>query len=149
DEDFKANYDKLFQVSHLELIPSAFYGAKGAQELSLKTYPLHKAIVDVLGHDEVNLYKGLSSHVTKMARQLHYTDFHNMWSDNTIVNKLLTRLLRFLLIIHLYPNQANDFKTNKAKHQNKGKRATRRKKSYQLQNTRGTYCLFFAYYLLC
>lgn len=126
DEDFKANYDKLFQDSHLELIHSALYGAKGAEDSSLKTYPLHKAIVDVLGRDEVNLYKDLSSHVTKMARQLYYTNFHNMWSDNTIVNKLLTRLLRFLLIIHLCPYQDNDFKANKAKHQNKGKKATRR-----------------------
>ncbi|KAG2202176.1 hypothetical protein INT46_007691 [Mucor plumbeus] len=126
DEEFKANYHKMFQDPHLELIHSTFYGAKGAQDSSLKTYPLHKAIVDVLGHDEVNLYKDLSSHVTKMARQLYYTNLHNMWSDNTIVNKLLTRLLRFLLIIHLCPDQDNDFKANKAKHQDKGKKATRR-----------------------
>ena len=126
DEDFKANYDKLFQDSHLELIHSTFYGAKGVQDSSLKTHILHKAIVDVLGRDEVNLYKDVSSHVTKMARQLYYINFHKMWSDNTIVNKLLTRLLRFLLIIHLCPDQDNDFKANKAKHQNKGKKATRR-----------------------
>ncbi|KAG2193011.1 hypothetical protein INT46_009813 [Mucor plumbeus] len=93
DEDFKANYDKLFQDSHLEFIHSAVYGAKGVQDSPLKTQTLHKAIAHILGCDEVNLYK-----------------------DGSPV------LLRFLLIIHLCPDQDNGFKANKAnkaKHQNK------------------------------
>ena len=57
DEDFKANYDKLFQDSHLEFIHSAVYGAKGVQDSPLKTQTLHKAIAHILGCDEVNLYK--------------------------------------------------------------------------------------------
>jgi hypothetical protein len=80
-----------------------------------------------------------------MARQLYYATFHNMWSDNTIVNKLMTKLLQFLLIIHLCPDQDNGFKANKAnkaKHQNKGKKSN--EKGHQLQNTRGTY-LFVTY----
>ncbi|CEP12385.1 hypothetical protein [Parasitella parasitica] len=49
-----------------------------------------------------------------MARQQYYTNFRFMWSDNTIVNKLLARPLKFLLLIHLSPWQYHSIKLKRA-----------------------------------
>ncbi|CAO3647839.1 unnamed protein product [Mucor fragilis] len=129
DADFSSEYSQLFQLPHLELIHSSYFGAVGVQESSLKAFPLHKEILQVLPAYGHNPYESLSSHAMKIARQLYETNFQNMWADNTIVNKLLTRLLRFLLMCHLCPDQDHDFKAKKkdlqSKRKGKGKQVLR------------------------
>ncbi|CAO3651316.1 unnamed protein product [Mucor fragilis] len=129
DADFSSEYAQLFQLPHLELIYSSYFGAVGVQESSLKAFPLHNEILQVLPADDHNPLESLSSHAMKMARQLYGTNFQNMWVDNTIVNKLLTRLLRFLLMCHLCPDQDRDFKAKKkdlqSKQKGKGKQVFR------------------------
>ncbi|CAO3650614.1 unnamed protein product [Mucor fragilis] len=65
----------------------------------------------------------------KMARQLYETNFQNMWVDSIIVHKLLARLLRFLLMCHLCPDQDRNFKAKKkdlqSKRKGKGKQVLR------------------------
>ncbi|KAG1124605.1 hypothetical protein G6F42_009473 [Rhizopus arrhizus] len=121
DPDFCSKYSQLFQLPHLELIHSTYYGALGVQESSLKATPLHREIVEAVPRDDPSPYEALSSHAMKMARQLYETNFQNMWADSTTVNKLLTRLLRFLLLIHLCPDQDCDFKAKKEELQDKSK----------------------------
>jgi len=121
DADFDSQYSRLFQLPHLELVHSSYFGAVGVQESLLKASPLHKEILQVLPADEHNPCKALSSHAMKMARQLYQTNFQNMWADNSIVNKLLTRLLRCLLVYHLCPEEDRKFKANKKDLRDKGK----------------------------
>ncbi|KAI9260955.1 hypothetical protein EDC94DRAFT_501954, partial [Helicostylum pulchrum] len=104
-EVFTSNYNQLFQDPHLESIHSAYYGAKGTETSSLAKFPLHKAITDVISPSAVNPYRDLPSHSMNMARQSYLVNFRQMWSDKTIVNKALYRLLRSLLIIHLAPKR--------------------------------------------
>ncbi|KAI8643658.1 hypothetical protein BD408DRAFT_414343 [Parasitella parasitica] len=92
---------------------STYYGQVSIEESTLEKSPLHKAIVNVLSRDEANPHQNLSSHVMKMARQQYYTNLRIMWSENTIVNKLLRKLLNFLLLIHLSPNQDHAIKAKK------------------------------------
>ncbi|KAL9536424.1 hypothetical protein MBANPS3_012657, partial [Mucor bainieri] len=134
DADFCSSYSQLFQQPHLELIHSSYYGALGAQDSSLNASPLHKEILKVLPRDEPSPYESLSSHAMKMARQLYETNFQNMWADNKIVNKLLARLLRFLLLIHLCPDKDQEFKANKEEAQNK----TKGKGKQVLRDTNGS-----------
>lgn len=127
NEEFTSNYNRLFQDSHLELIHSTYYGAIGTEASSLAKSPLHKAIIDVIPPSTVNHYRDIPSHSMKMARQLYQINFRQMWSDKTIANKTLNRLLRSLLIIHLAPKRDREFKERKSKRQNKckGKQARR------------------------
>ncbi|KAI8646353.1 hypothetical protein BD408DRAFT_428668 [Parasitella parasitica] len=113
NDEFNAHYQSLFLESHLEQMHSTYYGQVGIEESILKKPPLHKAIVNVLGRDEANSQQNLSSHVVKMARQQCYTNLRIIWSENTIVNKLLRKLLNFLLLIHLSPDQDHATKAKK------------------------------------
>ncbi|EPB84660.1 hypothetical protein HMPREF1544_08603 [Mucor circinelloides 1006PhL] len=135
DPDFCSKYSQLFQLPHLELIHSTYYGALGVQESSLKATPLHREIVEAVPRDDPSPYEALSSHAMKMARQLYETNFQNMWADSTTVNKLLTRLLRFLLLIHLCPDQDCDFKAKKEELQDKSKGKGKGKGKQVLRDT--------------
>ncbi|KAI8635900.1 hypothetical protein BD408DRAFT_448832 [Parasitella parasitica] len=113
DTTFNAHYQSLFLETHLEQIHSTYYGQVGIEESTLKKSPLHKAIVNVLGRDKANPHQNLSSHVMKMARQQYCTNLRIMLSKNTTVNKLLRKLLNFLLLIHLSPDQNHAIKAKK------------------------------------
>ncbi|KAI8639208.1 hypothetical protein BD408DRAFT_472512 [Parasitella parasitica] len=104
NDEFNAHYQSLFLQPYLEQMHSTYYGQMGIEESKFKKSPLQKAIVNVLGRDEANPHQNLSFHVMKMARQQYYTNLRIMWSENTIVNKLLKKLLNFLLFVHLSPN---------------------------------------------
>ncbi|KAI8643842.1 hypothetical protein BD408DRAFT_481797 [Parasitella parasitica] len=113
NDEFNAHYQSLFLEPHLEQMHSTYYGQMGIEESTLEKSPSHKAIVNVLGRDEANPHQNLSSHIMKMARQQYYTNLRIMWSENTIVNKLLRKLLNFLLLIHLSPDQDHAIKAKK------------------------------------
>ncbi|KAL7322347.1 hypothetical protein PS15p_211974 [Mucor circinelloides] len=119
DDTFNSQYRQLFQQGHLGLIHSTYYGSLGVEEGSLKAFPLHQEIMKHLPRDGSGSYESLSSHVMKIARKIYDTNLQVMWSDNTLVNKLLSRLLRFLLLVHLRPDDDGEFKQLKRK--NKGK----------------------------
>ncbi|EPB89325.1 hypothetical protein HMPREF1544_03834 [Mucor circinelloides 1006PhL] len=121
DPGFCNKYSQLFQLPHLELIHSTYYGALGVQESSLKAIPLHREIVEAVPRDDPSPYEALSFHAMKMARQLYETSLQNAWANSTIVDKLLTRQPRFLLPIHLCPDQSRDFKAKKEELQDKRK----------------------------
>lgn len=122
-DSLKEEYNALFQEAHFDQIHSTYFGSKGISKSTLNTARLHKAIVNLLGRDEENVYNDLSSHVMKMARNVYIANFMNMWADNTIVNKALNRLLNILLIVHLSPARDQEFKKKREelKGKNKGK----------------------------
>ncbi|KAL7325933.1 hypothetical protein PS15p_208349 [Mucor circinelloides] len=122
DDTFNSQYRQLFQQGHLGLIHSTYYGSLGVEEGSLKAFPLHQEVMKHLPRDGSGSYESLSSHVMKIARKLYDTNLQVMWSDNTLVNKLLSRLLRFLLLVHLRPDDDGEFKRKKQelKRKNKG-----------------------------
>ena len=105
DQDFKSAFDLLFQDSHLGVIHSSLYGTKGVTEASLKKHSIHQKISAMLGLSPLDTYHHLPSHVTRAARAQYSVNVNNMWSDNSIVNKLLKRLLRCLLCVHLRPEE--------------------------------------------
>ncbi|KAG2229823.1 hypothetical protein INT48_008267 [Thamnidium elegans] len=101
NEVFTPNYNQVFQDSHLELIHSTYYRVKGTES----SFPFRQAITDVIPPSTVKPYRDLPPHSMKMARQSYLINFRQMWSDKTIANKALNRLLRSLLIIHLAPER--------------------------------------------
>jgi hypothetical protein len=105
DQDFKSAFDLLFQDSHLGVIHSSLYGQKGVTEASLKKHSIHQKIFAMLDLSPLDTYHHLPSHVTQMARAQYSVNVNNMWSDNSIVNKLLKKLLHCLLCIHLRPDE--------------------------------------------
>lgn len=113
---FLSYFDSLFQEPHLDRIHTAYFGVKGATRSST---PLEKAIISAIPPDDEDTFENLPSHPLRMARALFKTNFKNMWSDNTIANKLLKRLLRYLLLINLAPGRDSKFKENMVEKQKK------------------------------
>lgn len=103
NQAFKKDFDLLFQTGHFNIINSSLYGTKGPTDANLNKHSVHRLISDAIGLAPTEAYHHLPSHVTKMARLQYTTNVKNMWSDKTIINKLLKRLIKCLLCIHLRP----------------------------------------------
>lgn len=101
NQAFKEAFDLLFQDGHFNIINSSLYGIKGPTDTNLNKHSVHQLISDAIGLASTEAYHHLPSHVTKMARLQYTTNVKNMWSDKTIINKLLKRLIKCLLCIYL------------------------------------------------
>ncbi|KAG2212722.1 hypothetical protein INT47_000699 [Mucor saturninus] len=124
DSDFfNKEYRNLFNMSHLQLINSTYFGQRGTLTSTLNRKPIHKAFVNILGRHEENV-PHLNVYVMKIALSSFPTNFMNMWSSKNRFNKLFTNLLKILLTVHLAPQRdakLKKYKKDKQKQKDKNK----------------------------
>ena len=103
-ESYHNELVSLFTEQHLNLIQSYYFGDKGSKVETLQKHPLQRALFDKMEMEgiEKGSHKGDCRTEEKVNVMSHLiTNMKNMWSKNTIFQKLLDHLLLVLLRIHL------------------------------------------------
>ena len=118
-EQHQNELTSLFTEQHLNLIQSYYFGDKGSKVETLQKYPIQRALFDKMETEgiEKGSQKGDCRSEEKVNVMSHLiTNIKNMWSKNTIFQKLLDHLLLVLLRIHLAGiREANKDQANEKK----------------------------------
>lgn len=94
----------LFTEQHLQLIMSYYCGERGSPEENLQKHPLQYPLFNKLVSEGV--VKRSYKQKCRSEEMRIMTNIKNMWSTNTIFQKLLGHLLLVLLRFHLTGNRA-------------------------------------------
>lgn len=104
---YKDELTSLF-TEHLKLIQSYYFGEKGSKEESIEKHPLQKLLFEIMASEGVQKgsykQKCKSEEMTNVMTKI-MTNIKNMWSKNTIFQKLLDNVLLVLLRQHLAPQR--------------------------------------------
>ncbi|CEP17395.1 hypothetical protein [Parasitella parasitica] len=84
-QELSQEYDSLFQLPHLELINSSYFGPKGTRSETLEESQFHKAIVQVQPRTESEVITELPPHVMGLTPIIAPTNFHALSIDADIL----------------------------------------------------------------